>query len=113
VETLRGSGREAREIEGQQDVSPCMLERDVSPLVFIVDDDPDDDPSVFRAIYLFLRRAGFRTSSTGDAAGAHKGIRAKQPDLILLDVNPRDRSGFALTSLAGDDDAAESKGRLK
>jgi sigma-B regulation protein RsbU (phosphoserine phosphatase) len=67
-----------------------MLERDVSPLVFVV----DDDASIVRTIEGFLKRAGFRTSSAGDVAGALRGIREKRPDLILLDVNLPDGTGF-------------------
>ncbi|MGA3132511.1 MAG: SpoIIE family protein phosphatase [Terracidiphilus sp.] len=64
--------------------------RDHSPLVFVV----DDDPSIIRTIEGFLKRAGFRTDSAGDVAGALQGIRAKRPDLVLLDVNLPDGSGF-------------------
>ena len=64
--------------------------RDHSPLVFVV----DDDPSIVRTIDGFLKRAGFRTESAGDVAGALQGIRAKRPDLVLLDVNLPDGSGF-------------------
>ena len=67
-----------------------MQERDKSPLVFIV----DDDSSIVRTINGFLKRAGFRTASAGDVAGALSEIRDLRPDLILLDVNLPDGSGF-------------------
>lgn len=61
-----------------------------TPLVFVV----DDDASIVRTIDGFLKRAGFRTESAADVAGALAGIRAKRPDLVLLDVNLPDGSGF-------------------
>jgi sigma-B regulation protein RsbU (phosphoserine phosphatase) len=64
--------------------------RNPSPLVFIV----DDDSSIVRTIDGFLKRAGFRTASAGDVAGALQGIGEQHPDLILLDVNLPDGSGF-------------------
>jgi sigma-B regulation protein RsbU (phosphoserine phosphatase) len=67
-----------------------MQGRDISPLVFVV----DDDTTIIRTIDGFMRRAGFRTESAGDVAGALKAIRARHPDLILLDVNLPDGSGF-------------------
>lgn len=71
-------------------MGPHIQEVDCSPLIFIV----DDDCSVVRTLELFLKRAGFRASSAGDVIGAFQGIRAQRPDLILLDVNLPDGSGF-------------------
>jgi sigma-B regulation protein RsbU (phosphoserine phosphatase) len=67
-----------------------MPGQNLSPLVFVV----DDDPSILRTIDGFLRRAGFRTASAGTVAGALQGISEQRPDLILLDVNLPDGSGF-------------------
>jgi sigma-B regulation protein RsbU (phosphoserine phosphatase) len=67
-----------------------MQGRRRSPLVLVV----DDDSSTVRTIEGFLKRAGFRTASAEDTGGALQGIRAQRPDLILLDVNLGDGSGF-------------------
>lgn len=67
-----------------------MQGRDSSPLVLVV----DDDSSIVCTIHGFLKRAGFRTASAGDVAGALQEIRERHPDLILLDVNLPDGSGF-------------------
>jgi sigma-B regulation protein RsbU (phosphoserine phosphatase) len=67
-----------------------MQGREHSPLIFVV----DDDATIVRTIDGFLRRAGFRTESASDVRGALKEIRARRPDLILLDVNLPDGSGF-------------------
>jgi sigma-B regulation protein RsbU (phosphoserine phosphatase) len=61
-----------------------------TPLVFIV----DDEPTAVRMIHEVLKRNGFRTATAGDVCGALKGIREARPDLILLDVNLADGSGF-------------------
>lgn len=71
---------------------PPMQEQKNTPLVFIV----DDDTSVVRTISGFLRKAGFRTAYAGDVAGALRGIREERPDLVLLDVNLPDGSGFGV-----------------
>ena len=75
-----------------------MLARNISPLVFIV----DDDSSIVRTIDGFLKRAGFRTASAGDVAQALKGIREQHPDLILLDINLPDGSGFDICRALND-----------
>jgi sigma-B regulation protein RsbU (phosphoserine phosphatase) len=67
-----------------------MQGQELSPLVFVI----DDDSTTIRTIEGFLKRAGFRTASAGDVAGALRGIREQRPDLILLDVNLPDGSGF-------------------
>jgi sigma-B regulation protein RsbU (phosphoserine phosphatase) len=60
------------------------------PLVFIV----DDESTAVRMIEGVLKRNGFRTSVAGDVAGALNGICRERPDLVLLDVNLADGSGF-------------------
>lgn len=67
-----------------------MQGQNSSPLVLVV----DDDSSIVRTIEGFLKRAGFRTTSAADVAGALQAIREHHPDLILLDVNLPDGSGF-------------------
>jgi sigma-B regulation protein RsbU (phosphoserine phosphatase) len=73
-----------------------------SPLVFVV----DDDSSIVRTITGFLKRAGFSTTGAGDVAGALRGIREQRPDLILLDVNLPDGSGFDICRSLNADAAA-------
>jgi sigma-B regulation protein RsbU (phosphoserine phosphatase) len=80
------------------------MRQDLSPLVFVV----DDDPSIVRTISGFLKRTGFRTGSAGDVAGALKGIREQKPDLILLDVNLPDGSGFDVCRSVSSDAAASA-----
>ena len=67
-----------------------MQRENYSPLVLVV----DDDASILATISGFLTRAGFRTIGAGDSVGALQGIREQRPDLILLDVNLPDGSGF-------------------
>ena len=67
-----------------------MQVRNQYPLVFVV----DDDSNVVRVIQGLLKQAGLRTASAGNVAGAMRGIREQHPDLILLDVNLPDGSGF-------------------
>jgi len=67
-----------------------MQDRQISPLVLVV----DDDSITVRTLDGLLKRAGFRTASARDAAQALQGIREQSPDLILLDVNLPDGSGF-------------------
>ncbi len=61
-----------------------------SPLVFVA----DDDPTIVRMIAGILKHNGFRTASAGDVDSALRGICAERPDLVLLDVNLADGSGF-------------------
>jgi phosphoserine phosphatase RsbU/P len=67
-----------------------MHERDVSPLVFVV----DDDLTIVRTLEGLLKRAGFRTASAGNMITAMREIREQSPDLVLLDINLPDGSGF-------------------
>ena len=54
----------------------------------------DDDVTIVCTIEVLLRTAGFETASADDVASAYREIRDKQPDLIILDVNLPDGSGF-------------------
>jgi len=67
-----------------------MQGRKFNPLVFVV----DDDSIIVRTLVGLLTRAGFRTASAMNVAGALRGIREQRPDLILLDINLPDGSGF-------------------
>jgi len=67
-----------------------MQGRDPYPLVFVV----DDDFNIVRLLAGLLERAGFRTASAMNVAGALRGIREQHPDLILLDINLPDGCGF-------------------
>lgn len=60
------------------------------PLIFIV----DDDSTTVCAIEGILKRAGFQTASAANVAEALHSIPQRAPDLILLDVNLPDGSGF-------------------
>ncbi len=60
------------------------------PLIFIV----DDDLTTLRAVEEILKRAGFQTASAANVAGALRRIPQQHPDLVLLDVNLPDGSGF-------------------
>jgi len=67
-----------------------MPGRNPYPLVFVV----DDDFTIVRTIVGLLKRAGFRTASAANVADALLGIREQHPDLILLDINLPDGTGF-------------------
>jgi sigma-B regulation protein RsbU (phosphoserine phosphatase) len=54
----------------------------------------DDDPSIVRTIEGFLKRSGFQTASARNVAEALQRIRELCPDLILLDIDLPDGSGF-------------------
>lgn len=79
-----------------------MNERDVSPLVFIV----DDDLTIVRTLEGLLKRAGFRTASAGNMIAALRGIHEQVPDLVLLDINLPDGSGFDVCRCLQDESSA-------
>jgi sigma-B regulation protein RsbU (phosphoserine phosphatase) len=67
-------------------------EKRLSPLVLIV----EDDRTTSMTLQGILAGAGFRTLIAGDQLAAWAGIREQGPDLMLLDVNLPDGSGFDL-----------------
>jgi CheY-like chemotaxis protein len=56
----------------------------------------DDDPEIRFATARLLKSAGYRVLEAEDAAGCFSIAREQRPDLILLDVNLPDMSGFDL-----------------
>ena len=67
-----------------------MQDRQQCPLVFVV----DDDAGTVLTICRFLNHAGFRTSSAANVVDASRYISEQHPDLLLLDINLPDGSGF-------------------
>ncbi len=61
-----------------------------SPLVLIVEDEPD----IADLLEAYLRREDFRTERASDGSSAVALHRAARPDLVLLDVNLPEFDGF-------------------
>ncbi len=56
----------------------------------------DDDATTRSLLESILTRAGFLTRAVVDTATATAAVRSQQPDLVLLDVNLPDGTGFEL-----------------
>jgi two-component system, OmpR family, response regulator len=54
----------------------------------------DDDPQIRDMLTVALGRAGFRTLTAGDGAGALRSARRDAPDLMVLDVGLPEMDGF-------------------
>jgi phosphoserine phosphatase RsbU/P len=67
-----------------------MRPRRRTPLILVV----DDDPTTNCMLEHILAHAGFETACAFDAATAWTGISERRPDLVLLDVDLPDGSGF-------------------
>ncbi len=61
-----------------------------SPLVLIVEDEPD----IADLLEAYLRREEFRTERASDGSSAVALHRATRPDLVLLDINLPEFDGF-------------------
>jgi len=81
-----------------------MQGRDHAPLIFLV----DDDVSIVRSLDMLLKRTGFRTAHAGDVGAALRSIRVRHPDLVLLDVNLPDGTGFEICRSLNEEAAAFS-----
>jgi len=56
----------------------------------------DDEPNIVLSLEFLMSRAGYAVSKAGDAATALQSVEDDPPDLILLDVNLPDRSGYEI-----------------
>ncbi|MGI9395638.1 MAG: response regulator transcription factor [Boseongicola sp.] len=54
----------------------------------------EDEPNIIEAIRFILSRDGWRVDTHSDGSTAMDAIRARAPDLIVLDVMLPNRSGY-------------------
>ena len=67
----------------------------------------EDEPNIIEAIRFILSRDGWHVSTHGEGRGAVEAVRARQPDVVILDVMLPDRSGYdILADLKADADLA-------
>src|ERR1039458_8823309 len=63
----------------------------------------DDTPTNLKVVRSILEAEGFRTLTSSDGPTARNLSRARQPDLILLDVLMPDETGFETCALLKSD----------
>jgi two-component system alkaline phosphatase synthesis response regulator PhoP len=68
----------------------------------------DDDPQIVRLVRAYLEQAGFRVVTAGDGEVALHAIRARRPDILILDLMLPGRDGLSLTQLIRADAELES-----
>ncbi len=68
----------------------------------------DDDPDVVTFLTTLLRDNGYETDSAQDGAEGLDKIRAKVPDLILLDITMPEKSGVRLYRDIKEEDRTKS-----
>ncbi len=54
----------------------------------------EDEPNIIEAIRFILSRDGWRVDTHSDGSTAMEAIRARSPDMIVLDVMLPNRSGY-------------------
>ena len=63
----------------------------------------EDEPNIIEAIRFILSRDGWRVDTHSDGETAVEAVRARRPDLVVLDVMLPNRSGYdILHDLRGD-----------
>lgn len=68
----------------------------------------EDEPNIIEAVRFILSRDGWRVSTHADGADAVDAVRARAPDLVILDVMLPDRSGYdILADLRADESMRE------
>ncbi len=54
----------------------------------------EDEPNIIEAIRFILSRDGWRVDTHSDGKTAFEAVRARNPDLVVLDVMLPNRSGY-------------------
>ena len=68
----------------------------------------EDEPNIIEAIRFILSRDGWRVDTHSDGMTAVDAVRARRPDLVVLDVMLPNRSGYdILNDLRGDPEFKE------
>lgn len=68
----------------------------------------EDEPNIIEAIRFILSRDGWRVDTHSDGLTAVEVIRAKSPDLVVLDVMLPNRSGYDILNDLRADPATEA-----
>ena len=63
----------------------------------------EDEPSIIEAISFILSRDGLLAETHSDGTTANEKLRAKQPDLVILDVMLPGKSGYDILRELRDD----------
>ena len=67
----------------------------------------EDEPNIIEAIRFILSRDGWRVDTHSDGNTAVQAVRARAPDLVILDVMLPNRSGYdILSDLRAQDDTS-------
>jgi len=90
VRAQGGSARGADQGSAAATMEPMAEDRSTVVVV-------EDDSNIAELVALYLREAGFTVHLTGDAAAGEEAVRARQPDLVVLDIGlPGTVDGFEL-----------------
>jgi DNA-binding response OmpR family regulator len=65
----------------------------------------EDEPNIIEAIRFILSRDGWRVDTHSDGKSALEAIRARSPDLVILDVMLPNRSGYDILNDLRSDEA--------
>ena len=59
----------------------------------------DDDPQIVRLVRTYMEQAGFHVTTAGDGDTALHAIRARRPDILILDLMLPGRDGLSVTQI--------------
>nr|WP_235971242.1 response regulator [Palleronia pontilimi] len=68
----------------------------------------EDEPNIIEAVRFILSRDGWHVATHSQGSDAVDAVRAKAPDLVILDVMLPDRSGYDILADLRADDATRA-----